>query len=202
MEEHSGVAAKGDGMSVLILLEKVYEEAERVIANVSPDDMQKPTPCDDWAVRDLLNHTISAVALLPTVVRNETADWSQDFLGSDPAASFRAAATANLAAWRIPGALDTPGPEKEEDGSPLPVVPGAKLVYMNLVDTFVHTTDLAKATGQTPDFDPNLAKTLLAAVQAIPFDSARASGAFGTKVEISEEAPPVDRLLAFLGRRP
>jgi len=40
------------------LLERTTTAASRVVANVKPNQLDNPTPCTEWTVRDLLNHMI------------------------------------------------------------------------------------------------------------------------------------------------
>jgi uncharacterized protein (TIGR03086 family) len=71
-----------------------------------------------------------------------------------------------------------------------------------ITDTFVHTWDLAKATGQSTDLAPELAAVLLEQARASIQDSFRGpEGApFGAEQTAPEGASNADRLAAFLGR--
>ena len=39
-------------------LERAFASARSVLANVTPDQLANPTPCQSWAVRDLINHFV------------------------------------------------------------------------------------------------------------------------------------------------
>jgi uncharacterized protein (TIGR03086 family) len=71
-------------------------------------------------------------------------------------------------------------------------------------DIFTHAWDLAKATGQSTDLNPELAAALLPQVEAsIPdmFRGAEGSGMpFGAKQEAPAGATNADKIAAFLGR--
>ena len=68
-------------------------------------------------------------------------------------------------------------------------------------DVFMHTWDLARATGQDDTLDPTLAGELLAGMQ--PIDAMlRESGQYGPQVPVAEDAPVQDRLMGFIGRDP
>ena len=43
-------------MELIDALEQTFQHAEGVIGNVRADQYDDPTPCPDWAVRDLLGH--------------------------------------------------------------------------------------------------------------------------------------------------
>ena len=179
-------------MELLDVLERSYAHSERVIAGVSSDDFDRPTPCPEWNVRALLDHYIGAVAMFPGMLRGEQPDVSGDNVGSDPTASFRAAVAENLEAWRAPGALDTP----------VGAMPGVKLVELNLCDALVHTWDLATATDQDPTLPEDLAEVGFALVSAWPLDASRSMGAFGPEVPVAADAPATDRLVGLVGRQP
>ena len=68
-------------------------------------------------------------------------------------------------------------------------------------DVFLHTWDLARATGQDDRLDPQLCADLLAGMQ--PMDELlRSSGQYGPRVPVPPDAGPQDRLIGFIGRDP
>ena len=72
-------------------------------------------------------------------------------------------------------------------------------------DQFQHGWDLARATGQAANLDPDVAAKLLEFAQmAIPdtFRGPEGQAPFGAAIDVSESAPAADRLAGFLGRTP
>lgn len=68
-------------------------------------------------------------------------------------------------------------------------------------DVFMHTWDLARATGQDETLDSARCAELLAGME--PMDAAlRSSGHYGPRVEVAAGADAQTRLLAFIGRNP
>ena len=68
-------------------------------------------------------------------------------------------------------------------------------------DVFMHTWDLALATGQDATLDPDKCAELLAGME--PLDEIlRQSGQYGPKVEVPADADVQTRLMAFIGRDP
>jgi uncharacterized protein (TIGR03086 family) len=66
-------------------------------------------------------------------------------------------------------------------------------------DVFMHTWDLARATGQPEQLDEAMAAEMLAGME--PLDEVlRQSGHYGTKVEPPPGADATTRLMAFIGR--
>jgi uncharacterized protein (TIGR03086 family) len=68
-------------------------------------------------------------------------------------------------------------------------------------DVFMHTWDLARATGGDETLDPGFAGELLAGMEPID-EMLRASGQYGPRVPVSDDADVVTRLVAFIGRDP
>jgi uncharacterized protein (TIGR03086 family) len=79
-----------------------------------------------------------------------------------------------------------------------------RAAFMGLVvnDTFTHGWDLAKATGQSTDLNPELAVGILAqAKMSIPDTFRGPEGApFGVAADCPDGACAADQLAAFLGR--
>ena len=68
-------------------------------------------------------------------------------------------------------------------------------------DVFMHTWDLARASGQDDRLDPDECATLLAGMEPIE-QLLRDSGQFGPRVPVGDDAPVQDRLIGFIGRDP
>ena len=68
-------------------------------------------------------------------------------------------------------------------------------------DVFMHTWDLARATGQDDTLDADTCAVMLAGME--PMDEVlRASGQYGAKVPVPADAHVQDRLIGFIGRDP
>lgn len=192
--------APGGTLETLKLLGCAFDSTGQVMANVRSDSLGMPTPCTDWDVRGLINHTTGVVKRFERVAARQEPSSSQpdDLVGDDPASIFRDVAAATLAAWSAPGAL--------EGSCRLPMgveVPAEVAVGINLTDVLVHGWDLAKATAQDPTLDPAVANAALDVSRAFMTDAFRGPGnAFGKIVPVSDDASPTDRLVAFLGRQP
>jgi uncharacterized protein (TIGR03086 family) len=68
-------------------------------------------------------------------------------------------------------------------------------------DVFMHTWDLARATGQDDRLDPERCAALLAGMEPIE-EAMRASGQYGPRVAVPDDADAQTRLLGFIGRDP
>ncbi|MGH9273687.1 MAG: maleylpyruvate isomerase N-terminal domain-containing protein, partial [Acidimicrobiales bacterium] len=50
-------------MDPISVLRKAVDQTGRIVAGVKPEQLAVPTPCDDWDLRALLNHTIGVVEM-------------------------------------------------------------------------------------------------------------------------------------------
>jgi uncharacterized protein (TIGR03086 family) len=117
---------------------------------------------------------------------------SGDFVGD-----FERGAEASIAAFSAPGATE------RTLRLPFAELPGVVFVRIAATDTFIHGWDLAKATGQPADLEPELASELLAGARTVLSDSLRGPDGeawFGPEQAASPDATPADQLAAFLGR--
>jgi uncharacterized protein (TIGR03086 family) len=181
-------------------LERAFASTRTVLSNVKTDQLDDPTPCRSWKVRDLVNHIVGGAHWFgaSTEAGEGAAPSEQDWTEGDMVASFDEGATRAVAAFGAPGA------QEKIVKLPFGEFPGA--VYMGLAttDTFTHGWDLAKATGQSTDLDPELAEQILQAAQLLVPDQFRGDEPlpFGPKVEPLAGAGAADRLAAFMGRQP
>lgn len=180
--------------------EKAMQGTARVIRGITPDQYDAPTPCSEWNVRELVNHMVFGNWMFARAASGERVlvddDDLPDMVGDDPATAFRDSADAAVSAWRRPGATE------EVCRLPFADLPGSAAMRIHFKDVVVHTWDLARATGQDEEIDPELASTALEICRAVVNDEMRELGAFGPAVDVAEGAPVHHQLVGFLGRTP
>lgn len=84
-------------------------------------------------------------------------------------------------------------------------VPAAVGVGSQVLETYTHAWDLARATGRPFEPPADLTATTWAIAQAVVSDEIRGSDdshPFGPRVEVAADAPLLDQLIAFTGRDP
>ncbi|MFN2608560.1 MAG: TIGR03086 family metal-binding protein [Acidimicrobiales bacterium] len=180
-------------------LRRAFASTATVLGNVSPEQFANPTPCASWDVRALVNHIVGGPDVFAEAAETGVSPGrsGEDFTTGDYRAVFRRGAERAVAAFAAEGAMEKPMKV------PIGEVPGAMFVHIAAIDTFTHGWDLAKATGQATDLDPELASHLLAVARASLPDRLRgADGAapFGPEVEAGESSTAADNLAAFMGR--
>jgi uncharacterized protein (TIGR03086 family) len=130
---------------------------------------------------------------------DEAGSGEADRTVGDFHATFQREADRLVAAFSAPGAMD------KIMEMPFGGMPGSVCVWIAAGDIFTHGWDLAKATGQPSDLDPELAVKLLAQIEKLLPDALRGrekEAPFGPKVEAAGSASAADRLAAFEGRQP
>ena len=70
-----------------------------------------------------------------------------------------------------------------------------------VTDVYMHSWDLARATGQEAGLDEDFAGQVLEGMRPIEA-MLRDSGQYGPAVPVPDDAPAVDRLMGFVGRDP
>lgn len=152
-----------------------------------------PSPCDDWAARDIVRHLVEWV---PTVLgRGGVTTPGGPPVDDDPAGAFDALATT------LQAALDDPAvSEQRFDAGPPGELSVSQAIDMLVTgDILVHTWDLARATGQDERLDEVLVAGMLAGLEPMG-DALAASGHYGPRVEVPEGSDVQTRLLAATGR--
>jgi uncharacterized protein (TIGR03086 family) len=157
------------------------------LGRVDGDLWTAPTPCEGWAVRDLVDHAVAvqrryAEALgcaLP-----DDAGWPivRDALAAALAADAAFAAT--VVSHRLLGEVRKPA-----------------VLGVVTDDLLVHTWDLARAIGADEALPLDAVVACYEAIQLLPPEVARSPGVFGPALEVDAGASPQVRLLAYVGRR-
>ena len=184
------------GTNTSDLLAAAAPPAVAVVRGISDDQLDLPTPCSDYTVRDLLNHLYDVVVNFQALAGRRQPEWAEkpDHLAEGWRGRFEAEAAKLVEAWSDPAALDGVSPGM---GLPQETV-GA----MALLDLTVHAWDLAVATGQPFRPVPEALPSLYALTEQMG-PMARERGVFAAPVGTSSsDAGTLDRLLALTGRDP
>jgi uncharacterized protein (TIGR03086 family) len=180
--------------SLLARFDRATTAAGAVVDGVKPEQLDDPTPCTEWTVRQLVNHVVGGTRqFISMMTGGGQLDRSQDFLGDDPSGAFRASVAELRALFAADGALE------KVVQTPFGPNPAATLVGMRVNEMLLHGWDLAKATGQSTDLDPELAESCIPAFKAARAGG-RGKGMFADEQPAPDDAPPADRLAAAAGR--
>ena len=158
-------------------------------------DWDAPAPVAGWRARDVVGHLV---------------EWFPDFLKSatglvldrgpspeeDPVAAWHVHADA---VQRLLDGPEASTPFRHPMVGEMPLPDAVDRFYTS--DVFMHTWDLARATGQDERLDPQTCADLLAGMAPIE-ELMRSSGQFGPRVPVPGDADVQTRLLGFIGRDP
>ena len=175
-------------------------EAARVVSNVPEGTLNQRTPCGDWDLRTLLNHTILWTSY-SAERRAHGGSVDEELMNKDFTADpgFREDYARQIRkatdAWGDPAAWEG---DRDMMGSP---TPAADIGAMLLMETALHGWDVARATGQEFSADDTTAAALLhiVAAQAELF---RQYQGFADPIQPKHNATAFERALTLSGRDP
>ncbi|RLP92638.1 TIGR03086 family protein [Micromonospora sp. BL4] len=183
-----------------------FEPASRALTSlvlgVTDQQLTSPTPCAGWVVGDLLDHLVG-LTIAFRMAAEKAPDGAPDGPGESTMANldpeWRTVLPAQLdqlaAAWRVPSAWTG---DAAAGGV---VLPAEVMGLFALNELVVHGWDLARATGQAYDVDPQIVECLhgLVSQQA---SSEGSPGLFGPLITVPAEAALLDRVVGLTGRDP
>ena len=155
-----------------------------------------PSPVAGWVARDVVRHLTQ---------------WLPGFLSAGAAVQLPSGPSVDedpVTAWRVhceavQAVLDDPATADSFLTNPhigaLPLDRAIDQYYT--ADVFMHTWDLARATGQDDRLDPDFCAQLLDGMERME-EAIRSSGHYGARVEVPDDADQQTKLLGFIGRDP
>jgi uncharacterized protein (TIGR03086 family) len=179
-------------------LDRLATELMRArLAALTVADLDRPSGCTGWDIRNLLSHLVGGNRRFAQALRGEPADWpSRDAEPVlTPLQEFDA--TAAELASAVAGMDDPRRIVHLAAGDP----PAVFAVGVHGADMLVHAWDLAVATGQDPALDPSLCEAAMKVIEQYPPSFWGPGQFFAPRIETDSTAPQ-DRLLAFSGRDP
>jgi len=175
-------------------------EAARVVSKVPGGTLDAPTPCGDWDLRTLLNHTILWTSY-SAERRAHGESVAEDLMNKDFTADpgfredYARQISKAVSAWSDPEAWA--GTRKVMGDA----TPAADVGAMLLMEMGLHGWDVARATGQEFNADNETAKALEDIVQA-QAELFRKYQGFADAIEPPPNATAFERALTLSGRDP
>ena len=166
------------------------------VAEVPADAWDNQSPVPEWTTRDVVRHLVEWVPPMvssgsdlvfptgPSVDDDPLGAWTtmSDFIQSvldDPATADKMFVH------------DRAGTHRLEDA----------IAMFVMGDVLMHTWDLARAAGLDDTLDAEEVAGMYE--EMLPLDDMlRQSGQYGPKVDVPDDAPVQDKLMAFVGRQP
>lgn len=195
------------------LLDRAITTALTVVDGITPDQLHLPTPCDDFDVEQLLGHIAVALGRVAACGRGDVLGMQDELVTSDDwQRDLRRYGAEATDAWadaeRLAATVELPWA----------AMTGAEAVAIYTNEVTVHTWDVAVATGQTVAWDDEVVATCQAAIHSqLPLADRDAmwaaflegmpagmdfSAPFANAQPVADGATPIERLVAWNGRRP
>jgi uncharacterized protein (TIGR03086 family) len=155
-----------------------------------------PAPVAEWTARDVVRHLT---------------EWFPAFLAAGSEIQLPAGPSADddpVGAWQaqcdaVQALLDDPTTAglvlSNRHIGEVPLDRAIDQFYT--ADVFMHTWDLARATGQDDRLDAGFCAELVAGMEPIE-EAMRSSGQYGPRVPVQDDADAQTRMLGFIGRDP
>jgi uncharacterized protein (TIGR03086 family) len=161
-----------------------------VYGRVTDSQWDRPTPCQEWTVRQLVDHTLSWQAEGGRLLGADTApgdNWDRIRAAFDALLSDPSQLTGSVA----------------EFGG----IPKQELAGFLIGDLLIHSWDLARSVGANEALPPDAVEATTIGLHHVPPGLLRGTNPLGQKmmaaaVKVSADASPQDKMLAFTGRRP
>lgn len=175
---------------------KTAEVFTQRVEETDPSRWESPSPVEGWAARDVVRHLIT---WLPGFLENGAGVRLPDVpsVDDDPAAAWKAHVA------HVQDLLEDPKSDDLVYHSPMmgdmPIARAIDQFYTT--DIFMHTWDLARATGQDDTLDEQRCQEIYEGM--LPMDEAlRVGDQFGPRIDVPEDASFQDKMIGFIGRQP
>ncbi len=192
-EAVASAITRGVRMDAVAQLDEVIKAIRPVVDGIRPDQLDAPTPCDEYTVTGVLQHMIDGATHFSPVFRG----------GPSPAAPTTPESTTEH--WHrmmteLLAAVHTPGSQERDMDAPFGTVPATTFTAYTCFDGLIHGWDLATATGQQYAPSDALVADIEAAARQIVVPGLRNGDTFAAETTPPAGASPLERLVAFSGR--
>ncbi len=183
-------AGASEPLNELVSAEATLAVAQRVLAGLSAQDMDLPTPCAEFTVAALVDHLVGSVASIGKALGAAV---------TDDAHSSPEVRVANVAAPALE-AFNARGLDGTIDMG-FAVLPAATVANILNLEFLVHAWDAATATGRALEVPPALSGYVLELARNT-IQSGMRGKSFAAETLVDESAESLERLVAFTGRQP
>jgi uncharacterized protein (TIGR03086 family) len=182
----------------------VLESSVVIVDHVTTLDLERPTPCIGWTLRQLLAHMVGqnyGFAAAADGKRHDRAVFADRPVGDQPAAEYATSARRLLEAFGVPALIETSMylPEVRAGIT----VPAPTAIGFHLVDYVAHGWDVARTLGIAAKFDEDALQLALTAAEAVPSEAQTLDDQTPFRPSVpTTSTSTLDRIIATLGRSP
>jgi uncharacterized protein (TIGR03086 family) len=172
--------------------EAALRALQHVLHPISRDECSKSTPCSEYDVVQLTDHLLNSITLIGEAAGAEFPQRDSD---DSVERQVVGAARPALDAWKrrgLDGAVTVGAGE----------IPAKSAASILSIEFLVHGWDYAATTGHPINVAEPLAEYVLGLANKVITPQGRATVGFADPVAVNEDAPALDRLIAFTGRDP
>ncbi len=171
--------------------------ADGFVEHIAADDLVRSTPCADWDLGELLAHMVGQHLGFAAATRDGTAPKSAHAPVPFTLTGWHRSVDELTAAF---AAADPDASVVEVELHPTKPLPMSTIIGAQLLDTAVHTWDVARSIGRTFSPDDELADAVLKTAEPIPDDEHRGTPGAAFAHALPAIGTPWERALALLGR--
>lgn len=192
-------------MAEIVELEPAARRLSDLVEHIGDDQLDAATPCGGRSVADVLDHVGGLVQAFAAAATKDLGPMTSTppasgatRLSADWRTEIPDHARALARAWTDPAAWEG---MTQVGGVTLPGEVAGRIALNEIV---LHAWDLARGTGLPYRPDPRSLEACLSSLSAMypPEDLDARKGIFEPPVDVPEDAPLVDRVVAFSGRDP
>jgi uncharacterized protein (TIGR03086 family) len=165
---------------------------QQVLHAIAADDMERPTPCTEFDIKQLTYHLLNSTMALGMMAG---ADYSMREHTAAVESQVITAARPTLDAWHRRG-LEGMVPFGENE------MPAKVAASVLSIEFLVHAWDYAAAVGREVKAPDPLAEYVMELAQQLIQPEQRVHAGFADIVELPADAGALHRLVAFTGRDP
>jgi uncharacterized protein (TIGR03086 family) len=175
-----------------------------IVGSVQLTDLDRPTPCAGWDLRQLLAHMIGQNYGFAEAAEGNGGDlavFADRAVGADPVGEYAASAARAIQAFGAAGVLERDVEVAVVRGGV--TLPGSAVIGFHLVDYVVHGWDVAKTVGVPAAYDDDVLRIALEVAEAVPERARSEEEATPFRPTVPTESRQLlDRIVANLGRSP
>lgn len=177
---------------------KTLYTMDGVVRRVADSAWDNQSPNDEWTAKQTLGHVIWGMKRMVAAINGDPvpAEQAEALVAGDQPADTWEGVRENLL-----DALDHHGVLQKEIETPFGDMTVDEALGRFLFDALTHAWDIAQATGVDAAIPEDLAEKALGVLMAFG-DAVRGPGILAEAVEVPQDAPIQDRLIAYSGRKP